>query len=154
VNGRSIGQITLAIVACGAVLSWAALWREYPGTVVDQCVGHNGPGISHCGYLAPLNERIIRISVAVSAVCALAMFSAWRLPRAKVVLSAAACTVSAWIALGSLFLAIYDAFGEVRLPSLAGLLLAGMPTATLGAVVAWAFLRWWPNKSLERTREG
>jgi hypothetical protein len=137
-------KIGAAALATGFVLAVIAIWREYPGWG-PSCEGD-------CVVFLPPSEYAVKIVAALVTLVWAVSVAIRSFPNRKVLASTIACALSG--ALGALFLsvALAPVFGRYKFPA-AGMAIVGTVTGLIGAVVAWCVGRWWPNTSLERTRE-
>ena len=161
---RKACQLGVAVVLCAAVLAITVLWNDLPGSSPD-CPGYELPPISSADVVGPyvlvdcfrevsLSERVVKLLVALIALSALAVYVSTVIPSPKVWPSAVVCALSAVIAVFPVAFAYPNEFGWWPTPDPIALLTIGVVSALLGALASWAAVKWWPNKSLERTREG
>ena len=160
---REIFKLAIAMLVCAAALSVIVLWNEMPGSVVD-CPSGEPPAnsddavgpytIHHCFRVVPAIERVIKVVTAMIAFSGLAYVSVSAARRAKVLVGAGACAasaVSAWLVLSYVHGRV---LGTWLVPALLPFVTVCAIAGAFGTLASWAFARWWPNKSLERTREG
>ena len=162
-HARDIVKLVAATLACAAILSIAVLWNEMPGSVVHcsddeptelSSDGSVKPyGIAHCFRIVPMAERIAKVAVSFFAFVALAYVVNKATPRSQIWTSAGLAMASAVIVLAVLGYLHGRVFERWLFPNLVALLVICAVTGSIGAGASWALSKWWPNKSLERTRE-
>ncbi len=155
-------KVATAILFAAAVLAVTVLWNDMPGSFVG-CTNEvpvptspNEPIqpfiIEHCYRVVPMSERITKLIVALLVLSAVAFVASSVVATARGWTSAAACAASVVLALLSLSYVYAGVRGEWSLPHPISILALGATGAMVGAVASWAFMRWRPNNSLERTR--
>jgi hypothetical protein len=139
-------KVGAAALAAGFVLAVIAIWREYPGW------GPTCEGFA-CEMFLPPEEYAVKVSAALLTLLWTASVAIRSFPSRRLLASAVACGLGGAIAVLFLSVAVAPVFGRYRFPLL-GMAELGAITGLVGALAAWCVGRWWPNKSLERTREG
>jgi hypothetical protein len=145
-------RLALGIVVGAGVLVLVNLWGEIPAGI-GPCPDDPPGEISHC-VLGP-SPLIVVLKLLVSFLAAVgaAVLAAKTSPKLRIVAGATAATVIAmvWLAARQTIEAqVFDLEYRSRLEAVA---IVGGLSFLLGALVAWGTQRWWPNKSLERTRD-
>jgi hypothetical protein len=143
-NALASAKLLAATVAAGFVLAVIGLWREYPGFGPD-CAPHTS-----C-FLPPF-EYVVKIAAALLTLAWTSSVAIRIFPGHKVLASTAGCALGGAIGFAFLSVAVAPVYGRFSFP-IVGVAMLGAVTGLFGAFVAWAFTRWWPNNSLERTRE-
>jgi hypothetical protein len=141
----AISKVGAAALAAGFVLGVITIWREYPGWG-PSCEGD-------CEVSLPPWEYVLKIAAALLTLLWTASVAIRSFPGRKVIASAIACALSGVVGEFFLSVALAPVFGRYEF-SIAGMAIWGTVTALIGALAAWCVGRWWPNTSLERTREG
>ena len=145
-NARAIAKVLAAAFAAGFVLALTTIWREYPGW---------GPGCEgDCFVVLPPAEYAVKLAVGLLSLMSVAAVAVKAFPIRKVLAASLACALSGAAGLFLLSAAIARIFGQYKFPDLLALVAVSTITGVVGALAAWGLGRWWPNKSLERTREG
>jgi hypothetical protein len=145
-NVRATTKIVAAALAAGFVLALTTIWREYPGWG-PSCEGD-------CFIVLPAAGYAVKLAVGFLSLTSVAAVAVKAVPIRKVLAASLACALSGAVGLFLLSGAIARIFGQYKFPDLLALVAISTITGAVGALAAWGLGRWWPNKSLERTREG
>jgi len=97
---------------------------------------------------------ILKLVFSLLAIAGAAVFTAKRASRLKVIAGATAASLCALVGLQARHAVDAQVFDVGYVPSLLAVAIVGGLFFLFGALVAWGTERWWPNKSLERTRGG
>jgi hypothetical protein len=99
-------------------------------------------------------EVIVLIALPLLGLAVAAVYLASRVSTAKVVVGGTASACVALISFGVIYSVEWRKPGEAYFPAVMNALVWVALGFVVGAVASWVFVRTWPNKSLERTREG
>jgi hypothetical protein len=149
----SVAIVVSAFLMLLAVFDWPLLEllssMPYDRAMYQYC------HMSHWRADPSLGARILSVAILIFAPVGVAVFAAYSVAKARVRSGALAATASVLIA----YLVLHFWFAGVcgwwsYISGLLGLSIALFTSLFLGAFSAWLALKWRPNKSLERTREG
>jgi hypothetical protein len=145
-NGAVIAKVAGAVVTAAVVLVLATLWHDSPWSG-ERCAGDCWVEVSNLDYS-------VKVAVALLSLLLAAAVTSRVVARRKVLAAAMACAASGAIAVFILSGLVAYTFGNYRGPDSIALITVSIVTGIVGALEAWCVVRWWPNTSLERTREG
>ena len=145
-KGALIAKVAGAVVTAAVVLVLATLWHDSPWSG-EGCTGDCWVEVSKLDY-------VVKLAVALLSLVLTAAVTSRVVARHKVLAAAMACAASGAIAVFILSCLVAYTFGNYRGPDPIALITVSIVTGIVGALAAWCVVRWWPNKSLERTREG
>jgi hypothetical protein len=137
-------KIGVVALAAGFTLAAIAIWREYPGWG-PSCEGD-------CEVFLPPSEYVVKVAAALLTLLWTVSVAIRSLPDRKVLASTVACVLSGLVGAIFLSIALAPVFGRYKFPA-SGMAIVGTITGLIGALAAWCAGRWWPNTSLERTRD-
>jgi hypothetical protein len=110
-------------------------------------------GVAHIFRTPSALEATLRIATPIFALAGVGAYVAFLVPRRKVTVGGFASALGAFIAISvAQFLSGYRFSGLGRYVVI--LLIWSAVAFGIGVLASWAATVWWPNKSLERTREG
>jgi hypothetical protein len=97
---------------------------------------------------------MLQLAIAVLALATVAVLASQMVSRRQWLVGALAAAVSAWVGLVAMQIVMAQIFQVAYLQLLAAFAVVGVVFFAFGAVVVWAWRKWRPNTSFERTREG
>jgi hypothetical protein len=99
-------------------------------------------------------EYILKISVALLSLVFVALVVTRNATRRRVLAGAAACAASG-ATMVLMTMGLYTSLaGRYFGPDPSVIIFVSAVTGSIGGLVSWGLVGWWPNKSLGRTREG
>jgi len=143
-NVALVAKVAGAVVTAAVVLVLATLWHDAPWSG-EGCAGDCWVEVSKVDYA-------LKLAVALLSLVLVAAATSRAVARRKVLAAAMACAVSGAAAVFILSCLVAYTFGTFRGPDPIALITVSIVTGIVGALAAWCVVRWWPNKSLERTR--
>jgi hypothetical protein len=153
----------IAVAVCAAVIVLSALaddiffsdFKHYELVEHRSPTGEpNGAGIVHYYRTPSTFEAVLRITGPLLALVGVAVYVASLRSTRKVRAGAIASVVGAFVALVVIQYFMAPSWRQGYFPHPMNLAIWGAVSAAIGAGSAWVSGVWWPNKSLERTREG
>jgi hypothetical protein len=160
---RGVITIGIAIALGAAIVVPTILWNDYPGSGPKPTLEYEGEpalgverplAIVHYYREPPPYEIAVKIVTSLLVLMAVAAIAAAQTQRRKIAVGAMAAALVAFAVTFALRAIAAPTLQISYFPSLSTLAVNAAIGALLGALAAWAYGRWWPNKSLERTREG
>jgi hypothetical protein len=155
----SIARVSVAILA-SALLTFAAIF-DWPLLTLLSSTPYDRAVESYC-YVdhwrsdPTLAARVLSLSIFLLSPIAAAVFAAFAVARARVwsgALAGGTSQLVAYVTISIWHASFCNSWG-VNVEDLAFLSILIVVLTALGAAAAWLALRWRPNTSLERTREG
>lgn len=150
-------RLGLAIVVCLGALVLTLVWKTVPA-VLEPCSWEDSGGIEEpyslgtCLRGPSTAELALKLAVALLSITAVAVIVARVTLRRKVVAGAAAAALSALVGLTTLQAISGQVFEVSYVPPVEAIATVGIAFFLYGGLVGWGTQRWWPNRSLERTR--
>jgi len=152
----------IAIAACVAALVLSLFWGrvlvelgpcsfEEPGDGIENPYGIGALGTCVQGPSALIS--MVQLAIAVLALATVAVLASQMVSRRQWLVGALAAAASAWVGLLAMQIVKAQIFKVDYLQFLAASAVVWLVFFAFGAVVVWAWRKWWPNSSLERTRE-
>jgi hypothetical protein len=163
VTVRGVITIGIAILLGAAIIIPTIVWNDYPGSGPKptlEYVGEPTPGIErplaivHYYRQPPPYEIALKIATSLVVLMSVAAIAAAQSPRRKIAIGAMAAALVALTVTFALRVIAAPTLQISYVPSLGALATNAAFGSVLGAFAAWAYGRWWPNKSLEQTRDG
>jgi hypothetical protein len=151
-------RVGLAIAACVGVLVLALLWRTVPA-VIEPCSWGDAGGseqpyrLGTCLRGSSITEIMLKFTIALFAVAAAAVIAARAASNYKLTVGASVAALCALVGFVTIQAISRQVFAVAYLSPLDEMAIVGCTFFLFGALVVWATQKWWPNKSLERTRE-
>ena len=99
-------------------------------------------------------EVVILVALPLLGLAGAAVYVASRVTTAKVVVGGGASSCVALISLGVIHVIEWRKPDEAYFPAAINVLVWSALGFAVGAAASWLFIRAWPNKSFERTRDG
>jgi hypothetical protein len=154
-------RFSLAVIACAGVLVLTALyeviflpeWKSHELVETVTPSGQVAVGIAHLYRVPTLLESILRIATPLLALIFVAGYFARLVPNRKVWSGAIAAMCAALITLVVLQSETARRLELGYWPWASTFAIWAAVSLSIGAAASWALGVWWPNKSLERTRE-
>jgi hypothetical protein len=147
-------RLGLGFAACVAALILATLWGEVPARFGPCPEDPANPYmIAHCLLGPPPLVVALKLAISLLAIAGPAVLAARAAPAFKVIAGAVATSFSSLFGLLARHAVMAQTFDVGSMPSLNVVAIVGCIFFLFGALVAWATARWWPNNSLERTRD-
>ncbi len=153
---------SIAIAACVAALVLSLFWGRVPAELGPCSFEDLGDGPENPYGIGPLGTcvqgpsalvSILQLAIAVLAVATVAVLASQMVSRRQWLVGALAAAASAWVGLVAMQIVMAQVFQVDYLQLLAASAVVGVVFFAFGAVVVWAWRKWRPNTSLERTRE-
>jgi hypothetical protein len=149
-------------LACSTLLLATALyediflpkWQTHEYVERTTASGDTVVGIADTHRIPSTIEAVLRILIPLFALAGLAAYTARLAPEQKVLNGAGASAMSALLTLSVLQFIMARKVGVSYIPRDTTVALWTAVSLSIGAAASWVFAVWWPNKSLERTREG
>jgi len=154
VHVASTSRIVLAIIGSVGLFIATVLGRE-PWIAIEPCPPDpNQPlAIAHCYASPPILYLVSMVGVPVLGLAAIVALAATALPSHKFVAAAAASVLSTLLGLTAFQPVIAVALGVPWMRAESAAIIVGPASFFFGLLMSLVSQRWWPNKSLERTRE-
>jgi hypothetical protein len=148
-------RVILAIVGCVGLFVAAVPGRE-PWVGIEPCPDDPSQPlvIAHCFATPPILYLVSMVSVPLLGLAALVALAATAITSYKIAAATAAAALSAFLGLTVFQTAVAQALGIGWMLPESAAISVGPTSFAFGVLVSWVSLKWWPNKSLERTREG
>jgi hypothetical protein len=154
-RARSKLLVPLAIAACAGLLIMALQLqaRTWVEEVPNPEYGKSANAVTlpysmvHYYRVPTAAETAISIALMVVALAGVSLLAARLSSQHKIVSGTVAAVISATLTLSVL------AVMAQRMPQAQTICIGILGAAVVGIAAAWLSARWWPNKSLERTRE-
>jgi hypothetical protein len=159
-GGATKTRSAFAIAACVAALVLSILWGRVPaelGPCSFEELGdgsENPYGLGTCVQGPSALVSMIQLAVAVLAIATVAVLASQLASRRQWLVGALSAALSGWIGLVAVQIVAAQIFRVDYLQLLGASAIVGAVFFAFGAFVVWAWRKWRPNKSLERTREG
>ena len=159
---RAFIRVGTAVAVAAVLLSLSALWDVFvtPSPSIECFESSPEPGavpacgIAHYYHDPSVAEIAIRISVAILALIGVAAVSTRSVANSSILVGTAAAIATGLLALAVLVaLTVGSGHIDLKWTSLAAASVCGV-CLVLGLTTSHITSKWWPNKSLERTREG
>jgi hypothetical protein len=148
-------RLVLGLAACGVVLILAALWGEVPARYGPCPEDPAEPySIAHCVLGPSRLVAVLKLAISLLAIAGSAVLAAMTVQKSRVIIGAAAASLCSLVGLSARHVVFAQTFDVGFAPSLSAVAIVACVFFLFGALVVWGMARWWPNKSLERTREG
>jgi hypothetical protein len=154
ITRKSAAILASACLTSAAMFDWPflnlLLSTSYDRAVEGYC------HVDHWRTDPSLAARILSISIFLFAPIAAAVFTALSVARARIwsgALAAGASQFVACVAISTLHSSLCKSWSEIP-DDFLSITIIVVAFALLGGIAAWLALRWRPNTSLERTREG
>ena len=148
-------RLGLGFAACAAVLVAATVWGAVPPQYGPCPQDPAEPlTISHCVLGPSRLVAVLKLVVSLLAIVGASVYVATTALRFRVIGGAAAASLCSLLGLLAQYAVISQTFDEGLKPWLSAAAVVACVFFLFGALVAWVSTRLWPNKSLERTREG
>jgi hypothetical protein len=148
-------RLGLGLLACVGVLILAIVWGHVPARYGPCPEDPANPYIiSHCVLGPPLLVVILKLAISLMAIAGAAVLATRAAPKLKVTIGAFAASFCSLFGLFAVNAVVAQTFTVGFAASLEAVVTVACLFFLFGASVAWVTARWWPNKSLERTREG
>jgi hypothetical protein len=157
-SAASSTRLGLAIAACVGVLVLAILWDEVPA-VIEPCSSENLGGSEQPYSMGTCLRRpsavviILKLTISFFAVAAVAVLAAMMASKRTLIAGGTAAALSGLIGLTTVQALSAQVFDIGYLPTLDAAVIVSLVFFLFGAFVVWGWRKWWPNNSLERTRE-
>jgi hypothetical protein len=152
-------RLGLAIAGCVGVLVLTILWNEVPATI-GPCSGgafddpKNPYGLGTCLRGPPMPVVLLKLAIAFIAIAGVAALAANASRKRRRIAGGGAAALSALAGLVTVQAVSAQVFDVGYFPSADAVAIVGTTFFLFGAAVVWGLDTRWPNKSLERTREG
>jgi len=162
VNAPLALRASIAVLLCAAFILLAAFSDEIlrPGYQAHHAETIRSPTGEIVGVsiydIQPVRstiEVVLAIAIPFLSLAGVAGYVASRTQRRKVLAGGGAAVCGAWIALMVIHVVMWRTLGQSYLPGILNVVGWSVVAFAIGAPAAWATAVWWPNKSLERTRE-
>jgi hypothetical protein len=155
VNVVGKSRLLLAITACVGLFVAAVPGRE-PWVGIEPCPQEpNQPlVIAHCFATPPIRYLISLVVVPLLGLASIVALAATAIPRYRLAAATAASALSALLGSTVFQPAVAQAVGVPWMHPESAAIIVGPASFVFGVVASWAALKWWPNNSFERTREG
>lgn len=156
-----LARVCIAVIVCAAILVLTAFYEDLflPEWQVHEFVETKTPsgdvaiGIAHVFRIPPTIEVVLRIAIPLFSLVGLAAYVARLAPDRKVWSGAIASMVAALMTLTVLQIVIARKLDLGHVPHATTVAVWVAVSLSIGAAASWIFAVWWPDKSLERTRE-
>jgi hypothetical protein len=147
---------------CSAILSLTALYDDLflpewnPHEIVEDVTpdGQVVVGIAHVFRVPPMAETILRIAIPLLALVGVAAYVSRLVAKHRVLSGALATMCAALTTLIVLQIHMALRLDLSVVPQATTVLIWAAVSLSIGAAVSWLLGVWWPNNSVERTREG
>ena len=147
-------RLGLSFVGCVTALMLAIAWGQVPARYGPCPQDPANPyGLSTCVLGPPPPVLVLKLAVALIAIAGAAVFATRAAPKLKVTIGAAAASFCSLCGLLAINAVAAQTFKGGIAPSPEAAVVVACTFFLFGALVAWVTARWWPNNSLERTRE-
>ena len=151
----------IAIAACIAALVLSLLWGRVPAELGPCSFEEPGDGLENPYGIGALGTCVqgpsalvsmLQLAIAVLALTTVAVLASQMVSRRQWLVGALAAAASAWVGLVAMQIVIAQILQVDYLQLLAASAVVWVVFFAFGAVVVWAWRKWRPNTSLERTR--
>ena len=129
-------------------------FKGYAEVDVVTPLGERSTGIAHFSREPPVFEVILRVAIPVLSFLGIGAYVARVVTTRKVWSGAIASMFVGLLTFTLLWSNVAAALDEIYVPNALSMVAWISVSLSLGAASAWLAAVWWPNKSLERTREG
>jgi hypothetical protein len=147
-------RVVLAILGCIGLLVAIVAGGE-PWLGIEPCPQEPSEPlvIAHCYATPPILYLVSMVAVPLLGLAAIVALAATAIPRYKFAAAAAASALSTFLGLTAFQPAVAHALGVPWMIPESAAIIVGPASFVFGVLTSWVSLKWWPNKSLERTRE-
>jgi hypothetical protein len=154
---NAVGKFRLALAIAGCVgLFVAAFPGREPWVGIEPCPYDSSQPlvIAHCFATPPIVDLVSMVAVPLLGLAAIVALAATALPSYKIAAATAASALSVLLGLTVFQTAVAQALGIGWMLPESAEIKVGPASLAFGVLVSCVSLKWWPNNSLERTREG
>jgi hypothetical protein len=109
--------------------------------------------IAHCFASPPIHYLLYKLTIPLLGLAAIVALVATAIPMRKIIAGAAASVLALFLGLTIFQVPVAVLLGVPWMDPTSAAPMVGIASLLFGVIASWASLKWWPNKSFERTRD-